>query len=69
MKMTMAWVSSARYSSDPGGSTEGISQSENWALPEWALRLLLVSNLGPKPSPKPGPQECSHQVDVTILCG
>lgn len=66
---TMTWVNSAQYASDPGGSTEGFSQPENRALPEWTIRLLLVSNLGPKPSPKPGPQACPHQLDVSILCG
>lgn len=28
------WVDSPQSASDPGGSTEGISQTENWALPE-----------------------------------
>lgn len=69
MRKTMTWVNSAQYASDPRGSTEGFSQPENRALPEWAVRLLLVSNLGPKPNPKPGPQECPHHLDVNILCG
>lgn len=46
----MAWVEFPWKPSGPGEITEGASQPENSALPDWALGLLLASKFGPMPS-------------------